>query len=110
MDARIQFEEDIVIVKLSGVLDFDKAFEFRQKSLRYLLEKKVVFSLEELSFVGSTGMSSFVETLAEISKKNPNGLRVCNVGLEYKRLLEPYFNEKFQLFSNLEQAKNGSFF
>ena len=105
MDANIMFEEDILIVQLSGVLDFDKAFEFRQKSMQHLTEKKVVFSLKELSFIGSTGMSSFIETIAELAQKNPNGVRVCNVGLEYKRLLEPYFNEKLQIFADIEQAK-----
>lgn len=105
MDAMIVLENDVLIVTLSGTMDFDKAYEFRKKSLRHFLQNKVVFSLKGLNFVGSTGMSSFVETLAEISQKNPNGLSLCEVGLEYKRLLEPYFNEKLQIYANVDLAK-----
>ncbi len=105
MNANITLEEDILVVTLSGTLDFDKAFEFKRKGFRHFLQNKVVFSLRDLDFVGSTGMSSFVETLVELSEKNPNGLSVCDVGLEYKRLLEPYLSEKFQIYLNLSEAK-----
>lgn len=108
VNAEIILEKDILIVTLSGTLDFNKAYEFKRKSFRHFLQNKVVFSLKDLNFVGSTGMSSFVETLAELSQKNPNGLRVCDVGLEYKRLLEPYFSDKFQLCLNLEEAKQSA--
>ena len=107
MDANIVVDQDILIVTLSGTMDFDKAFEFRKKSLRHFLQNRVVFSLKELNFVGSTGLSSFVETLSELSQKNPNGLSLCDVGLEYKRLLEPYFSEKLQIYTDVEQAKLG---
>jgi anti-anti-sigma factor len=105
MDAVVVWDKDVLVVTLSGTMDFDKAFEFRKKSLRHFIQNKVVFSLKNLNFVGSTGMSSFVETIAEISQKNPNGIGLCEVGLEYKRLLEPYFNEKLQLYPNLDEAK-----
>lgn len=107
MDANIVVDQDILIVTLSGTMDFDKAFEFRKKSLRHFLQNRVVFSLKELNFVGSTGLSSFVETLSELSQKNPNGLSLCDVGLEYKRLLEPYFSEKLQIFEDVAHAKLG---
>ncbi len=107
MDANIKLDQDILIVTLSGTMDFDKAFEFRKKSLRHFLRNRVVFSLKELNFVGSTGLSSFIETLSELAEKNPNGLCLCDVGLEYKRLLEPYFNEKLQIFADIEHAKKG---
>lgn len=107
MDANIVLDQDILIVTLSGTMDFDKAFEFRKKSLRHFLRNRVVFSLKDLNFVGSTGLSSFVETLSELAEKNPNGLSLCDVGLEYKRLLEPYFSDKLQVYADIEQAKIG---
>lgn len=106
MNATIDWDKDIMVVQLSGTLDFDKAYEFREKGLKHFIKDKVILSLKDLDFVGSTGMSSFVQTLAEISLQNPNGLQVCNVSLEYMRMLEPHFNEKFQVFENVEDIKN----
>ncbi len=105
MEAVVEWESDMIVVKLSGTLDFDRAFEFRKKSLRHFIQNKVVFSIKDLNFVGSTGMSSFVETLSEISIKNPNGVLICDVGLEYKRLFETFLNEKLQICLDIEQAK-----
>ncbi len=105
MEAIIEWDNEVIVVKLSGTLDFDKAFEFRKKSLRHFIQNKVVFSIKDLNFVGSTGMSSFVETLSELSEKNPNGVLICDVGLEYKRLLETFLNDKFKICDDLNQAK-----
>lgn len=105
MEASVNWEDNVIIVKLSGTLDFDKAYEFKKKSLRHFIQNKVVFSIKDLNFVGSTGMSSFIETLSEISVKNPNGVLVCDVGLEYKRLFETFLNDKLQICNSVSEAK-----
>jgi anti-anti-sigma factor len=105
VDAKVVWDKDIVVVNLSGTMDFDKAFEFRKKSFRHFLQNKVVFSLKELNFIGSTGISSFVDTLTELAKQNPNGVKLCNVGLEFRKLLEVHIDHKLQLFTDIESAK-----
>lgn len=106
MKALMEWHEDIVIVSISGLLDFEKVYEFRKKSLRHFMQNKVIFSLKELSFVGSTGLSSFAETLNKIALENPNGLGVCDVSFEYEKLLDPFVNEKLKIFKTLDVAKN----
>lgn len=106
MEASVSREKDMIIISISGVLNFDKVYEFKKKSLAYFLEGKVVFCLDDLDFVGSTGMSSFVETLFEISQENSNGIALCGVGLEYMRLVEPYVGDQLKVFNSLESAKN----
>lgn len=106
MKALMEWHDDIVVVSISGLLDFEKAYEFRKKSLRHFMQNKVIFSLKELSFVGSTGLSSFAETLSQISVKNPNGLSLCDVSFEYEKLLQPYVGEKLMIFKSLNIAKD----
>lgn len=106
MRALMQWHEDIVVVSISGQLDFEKAYEFRKKSLRHFMQNKVIFSLKELSFVGSTGLSSFAETLNKIASENPNGLGLCDVSFEYEKLLHPFLSEKLVIFKTLDVAKN----
>ena len=105
MEASITRDKDMLIVSISGVLDFDKAYEFKKSGLSHFMNSKVVFCLDNLDFVGSTGMSSFVETLFEISQENINGVALCGVGLEYMRLVEPYIGDRLKVFNSLDSAK-----
>lgn len=106
MKALMEWHDDVVVVSISGLLDFERAYEFRKKSLRHFMQNKVIFSLKELSFVGSTGLSSFAETLSQIAARNPNGLGLCDVSFEYEKLLQPYIGEKLIIFKNLGGAKD----
>lgn len=106
MKALMHWQDDIVVVEISGQIDFEKAYEFRKKSLRHFIQNKVIFSLKELSFVGSTGLSSFAETLNTIAAQNPNGLGLCDVSFEYEKLLQPFVSEKLVIFKTLDNAKS----
>lgn len=51
-----------------------------------LKKKKVLFNLKELSFVGSSGISVFYETLNSLKKTN--SLKMCCVSSEFKRIFD----------------------
>ena len=87
MQAKMAYEGDCVVVHLSGRLDVETAVPFRRACLESLADKKVVFSFKELSFVGSSGILPFLETMQEFMQVNPNGFRFCHVGSEFKKVL-----------------------
>jgi len=105
MDAKLSWYGDIMIVDLSGQLDFESVSNFRKKSDRHFTQNKVIFFLRDLSFVGSTGIKDFVSILSELSEKNPFGLGVAEARSEYQVLLEPYQGHTLVLFKTLDMAK-----
>ena len=71
MQAKIRKDGDITVVELRGRLDFETAEPFRETCHDILSNSKVVFNLAELSFVGSSGIGAFVNTLREFTKASP---------------------------------------
>ena len=67
MKTEIKKMGDTIIVKMDGVLDFETHGPLRE-NLSHLIEqtktdsssKNIIFNLENLEFVGSSGISSFV--------------------------------------------------
>ncbi len=105
MVAKLSWYGDIMIVGLQGQLNFESANQFKKKSQRHFAQNKVIFSLKNLNFVGSTGVQDFVRALAELSEKNPYGLGIAEARTEYERLLEPYQGHSLVIFKSLDLAK-----
>ncbi|MBK9293388.1 MAG: STAS domain-containing protein [Oligoflexia bacterium] len=108
MQAKIKKTGDITVVELSGKLDFETAEPFRDTCYDVLLNNKVVFNLKDLSFVGSTGIGVFVNTLKEFSQKNPVPPKFCNVKSEFKKIFNSEQSEEvvnpFQVFEDEKTA------
>ena len=70
MKAKLRKEEDIYFFDFEGYLDFqtvDKLkFFWSQKGLK---QKKIVFNLKSLSFIGSQGVNVFSETVETANKR-----------------------------------------
>jgi anti-anti-sigma factor len=79
---------DVTVVKVSGRLDIDQAGTFRQACLNRLSAKKVIFNLEELTFVGSTGIQSFFQTVQELHLRAPYGVRIVGLHHDFQRVLK----------------------
>lgn len=87
MKAKFRKEQDIYFFDFEGDLDFqtvDKLkFFWSQKGLR---EKKIVFNLKSLSFVGSQGVNVFSETVEAANKENH--LKICCASPEFSRFFD----------------------
>jgi anti-anti-sigma factor len=86
MDAEISKSGEVTIVRLKGRLDFETPEPFRRNCLEKLVNEKVVFNLQELSFVGSCGITIFVELLSQFSQKNSFRPKFCGMNSEFRRL------------------------
>jgi anti-sigma B factor antagonist len=108
MEARIRKDGDITVVDLSGRLDFESAEPFRETCHDLLSNSKVVFNLKDLSFVGSSGIGSFVNTLRDFSQNNPMAPRFCYVRTEFQKLFTANNDKDFKIFED-EETAIGSF-
>ncbi len=67
---------------------------------------KVIFNLENLEFVGSCGISHFIQTLKEFNSKAQVRTRYCHVRNEFKRMFKSIEEDQiFECFDNEEKAK-----
>jgi anti-sigma B factor antagonist len=104
MQAKIRREGDITVVELRGRLDFETAEPFRETCQDVLANSKVVFNLDGLSFVGSSGIGAFVNTLREFSKANPVPPKFCNVRSEFRKVFKASDEQAFEIFEEESEA------
>ena len=88
MEAWIERSGDVVVVHLKGRVDYDSFEPFRQHCVSHLLKEKVIFNLKDLAFVGSIGITDFVETMTHMSKASTGGIKFASVGSEFRRIFE----------------------
>jgi anti-sigma B factor antagonist len=108
MQAKIRKDGDVTVVELRGRLDFETAEPFRETCQDVLANSKVVFNLSELSFVGSSGIGAFVNTLREFSRGAPVAPKFCHVKSEFRKVFKATDDEAFQIFDD-ENSAIGSF-
>lgn len=90
MQAKVLQKNGVVIVNLEGYIDVETAGPFKEACLKSLGQaaSKVVFNLEGLNFVGSTGILPFVETLNDICDQNPSKINFCKVSSEFQKVFK----------------------
>ena len=87
MQAKVDVEKDVSVVRLSGYLDFETVLPFRRDCLNHISTPKIVFDFKDLNFVGSCGLTSFLQTLLDFCEAQTRRPRFANVSIEYKRLM-----------------------
>lgn len=113
MKTDIKKNGDVVIVSMDGRLDFETNAPLREELSKLIrpnktdsTPKKIIINLEKLEFVGSSGISSFVQTLKEFNSISPSKPRYCNVKSEFKRVIKAFDEEQaFEFHDNEERAK-----
>lgn len=85
MNIEFSKKNGITFVELKGRLDFEKVKSIEmQKTL--LSNGKIVFLLDKVSFVGSSGIQLLFQVLADMQQVNPH-LRVTGVRAEFEKLV-----------------------
>lgn len=79
--------EQVIVIVVSGRIDIESAQKFQALSLNHFVNTRVVFDCSGLSFVGSTGISLMIESLAHMLMQNPQGLRVSGLANEFAQIL-----------------------
>ncbi len=106
MKAQLSVKEDIVVVSLSGRINMEYTDIFREACLNEIGRRgnKIIFNLQELSFVGSNGIMPFVNALTALAEKEDKQLRFCGVGSEFKKIFAASPLATIQILDNLDGA------
>lgn len=105
MDAKIRKERGIHIVSLSGKLDHDSIESFKSICMRYLYQESVIFQLRDLDFVGSTGITFFVDTLKSFVIKSATPLRFVHARSEFQKIFSAHLPFQTEHYNSVEMAK-----
>lgn len=104
MEAKLKNQGEVTIITIQGSLNIEQTQPFREACLRHLLGKKVVFNMEKAAFVGSTGLTAFLETIRTLSEENQHGLKVVGVQAEFKRIFQNLEIQKLQMHDSVAGA------
>jgi anti-anti-sigma factor len=86
MQARISHQGEVMVIHLSGRVDVETAQPFREACLNQIKAKKVVFDFQNLSFVGSSGILPFLDTLQSFALSNHSAFTFSGVGSEFRKI------------------------
>lgn len=106
MQAHVAIEQDVVVVRLSGHLDFETAEPFRKVCFNRLMGRKVVFDFRSLGFVGSSGILPFVDIFKEFAEKNPAGFKMSGVSPEFRHIFSSVPLKSIEIYDDPAQAVN----
>ena len=104
MEARLKNEGEVTIVTLKGRMEIEAAQTFKVACRKHFSDKKIVFNMVGVSFVGSTGIQSFLEAIKFVSEQNQQGVKVSGVSPELKRMFDAYELNQLEFFSTDEEA------
>ncbi len=100
MEARMRRHGDITVVAISGALVIEETQPFREIFLKRFSGQKIIFNMEQVSFVGSTGIQAFLETLRSLDTQTESGVRVVGVRSEFRRMISNLEGRKIEFFED----------
>ena len=106
MKAKISNLGDVVIVNLSGRIDMEYSQLFREACLDDIARRadKIIFNLKGLSFVGSNGITPFVEALSDLASQDRKKIHFCQVSSEFQRIFAASTLSHLQIFNDQDHA------
>ncbi len=97
MKTLIKKTDDAIVVSLDGKIDHEAQAPFRENLARILrnartdeIPKKIIFDFKQLEFVGSSGISSFVQTLKEFNASASVKPQYFNVRSEFQKIIRAF--------------------
>lgn len=104
MDAKIYSIGEVTIVAIAGKLSMEDALPFKKACLSKLKNQKLIFSLQDLSFVGSSGIQSLFLTMKDLNEKNNCGIKLAGVSKEFKRIMDYSQFTNTEIYEKVESA------
>lgn len=104
MQTRVESKDVYTIIHISGRLDIDKIAQFRRVCMTSLKGKRVIFSLDKLSFVGSTGITQFFQTFKDLNDTNEKQCRIVGLNNDFKRVSDLFNLNSMSICESVDVA------
>lgn len=112
MKTRLIKNGDTMIIAIQGKIDFESTLPLREH-LSQIAEKtktdsaptKIIVNMEQLEFVGSSGISAFIQTMKDFNDESAIRPRYCSVRSEFQRMIRAFDEDRqFDIFDSEEEA------
>lgn len=103
MQAQITKEDDIIIIRLHGISDVESVADLDQACKKYCLQKKVIFNLADLNFVGSSGLDKLIGIISTLS--HTSQIKICSARKEFQRIFATNLLGPIEICENEAKAK-----
>ncbi|XGC79421.1 STAS domain-containing protein [Bdellovibrio bacteriovorus] len=86
MNVKILLDGEIAVVSLSGRIEIEKTHAFKNACLQNFSDKKVVFCMKNLNFVGSSGIQNFFGVLNDLNSNKKLNAKIAGLTPDFQRL------------------------
>jgi anti-anti-sigma factor len=108
MKARTKTSEDSIVLYIDGKIDYetqDEVCSFINKTIERNKKdetpKKVVMNFKNLDFVGSSGITQFVQSLKQIHTDTHVTPKYCGVRSEFQKIMKAFDAEnEFEFYDD----------
>lgn len=104
MEIKVLLDGDIAVVSLSGRIEIEKAQAFKRACLQNFQDKKIVFCMKNLNFVGSSGIQSLFGILNELNAANKMNAKIAGLNPDFQRLFRFTACSSLELHESIEGA------
>ncbi|GEM_PF-2945172 len=92
------------IIEIQGRFGVEDAFHIRRVCVNDFNLKPIIFNLEHMSFVGSSGLIPLLKELDHMGRKSGNKVALVGVKNELKRLINGLGLKAFKTYPNIPDA------
>ena len=103
MQAQITKEDGIIIIRLHGISDVESVADLDQACKKYCLQKKVIFNLADLTFVGSSGLDKLMSVISTLSYTSQ--IKICSAKKEFQKIFATSRLELIEMYEDEAKAK-----
>ena len=92
-----------ITIYMNGDLSYDYNSKLRDEIIQISdthPHSTITLDMHSLDFVGSSGISKFVELLKDLNKKNPTRYKISNIKNEFLRVFEIYNFNAYDMLAN----------
>jgi anti-anti-sigma factor len=112
MKAEIKKIGDTIVVSVGGKLDYETQEPFKENLKKVAAAAartdstptKIIFDMEGLEFVGSSGITQFIQTLREFGATTDHKAHILKASNEFKKVMKAYDEDHTFEFNDLESA------
>lgn len=113
MKVRLKQEGDILVISMNGFVDLLSTGRLKDGLKGYIqnstVKSKILFNLDGLNFVGSTGLTELVNIIKDFYNEEEAEVKICCVDEAFKKLFKfRTENKEFldEIFENEKLAVN----
>ena len=108
MIMRAKQDKNVIIVELEGHLDFETTIQLKDTCAGLMKRNgtgRIVFNMERLKFVGSSGINQFIQVLKSFNTLNEKP-RYCRLSVEFQKIFKAFQTTRnpFEVFEDESTA------